>query len=100
MKDRSCCVFCDCDIASKESFKEGTFERAAREIGLCDDCFEKITGEPKPANRIKWGAQVGKCPCCLTPIFTINVANNEVTCSTCAADLQHDGKHFKLKGRM
>lgn len=97
MFQRSTCVFCDCNIAPKESFKEGTFERAAREIGLCDDCFEKVTGEPKPANRIKWGAQVGKCPCCLTPIFTINVTNDEVTCSTCAADLKYENGKFRWK---
>lgn len=91
------CVFCNCSISSKEFHPSGSFERAAREIGLCDDCFEKITGEPKPANKIKWGAQKGKCPCCLTPIFAINVSNDSVVCNTCQADLVYNGSKFILR---
>lgn len=97
MRTSNKCVFCECEIAPKESFSEDSFEYSAREIGLCDDCFERITGEPKPSNRIKWGTKVGKCPLCMTPIFTINISNNEVTCSTCKTDLVYENKQFNMK---
>lgn len=91
------CVFCDCQISSGEYHPVDSFERAARRIGLCDDCYEKVTGEPKPDNKIKWGARIGRCPCCLAPIFEISKSNDSVVCKVCQAELHYTGSKFMVK---
>jgi hypothetical protein len=90
------CVFCDTEIGSASGYERGTFEYGAREMHMCDDCYEKLMNIPKPANKIKWGQRMGRCPYCRTPFYEINVTGDMYVCVACENEIHLNDEEQNL----
>lgn len=78
-----CCVFCNHQIGSKASFPIGSFEYRARDMYMCDDCYEDLMNIPKPTNTAKFGKYLFDCNSCKTPIYESQVVDGQAKCKTC-----------------
>ena len=79
------CVFCSKEIGSPSSYEIGSFEFKARKIGMCDDCYSRLTNYPKPSEVEKIGPRLKSCLTCRAPLFKKDV--DEGCCPICAVSI-------------